>query len=114
MVSVLKKNLSDSVWTGGNDILSEGVWRWGNTPIGPYTAWYGDNPSSNDGNEHCLELRRDGNFLWNDNNCNARHYFVCEHGQYWFNYILFIELNRLARLASIIGGRHMELVNEII
>ncbi|BFZ21793.1 hypothetical protein BsWGS_24832 [Bradybaena similaris] len=79
IVSELELQNMGSVWTGGNDIQNEGVWRWENKPIGSYTAWYGTNPSNSDDNEDCLELRNDEHFRWNDIDCNAGNHVVCEH-----------------------------------
>ncbi|HVK72250.1 MAG TPA: lectin-like protein [Kofleriaceae bacterium] len=74
-------------WTGGNDRLSEGQWRWpdgaqfwqgtsGGAPVGGlYNTWDSGEPN-NDSDEDCLELRT--NSRANDGQCSGAKPFVCE------------------------------------
>lgn len=66
-----------TVWIGGNDRENEGhfVWSRDGNPI-TFTNWDSGNPDNYNGNEDCIEMRRDG--IWNDRRCDHRTLFVCE------------------------------------
>jgi hypothetical protein len=55
------------IWTGGNDMASEGHWTWvgtGRVVGGPdgagYTDWLPGQPDNHNGDQHCLYARADG------------------------------------------------------
>ncbi|XP_062575880.1 perlucin-like [Saccostrea cucullata] len=67
-------------WLGGTDIQIEGEWVWtGNVEaFGTYKNWSPGEPNNAGSNEHCLEMDMNGNYQWNDNNCQNRFNFICE------------------------------------
>ncbi|XP_060077906.1 TATA-binding protein-associated factor 2N-like [Ylistrum balloti] len=69
-------------WTDGVDLLTEGEWRWAGERgesqlIDGYTNWAPGQPD-NAGGEHCLEIRYDFGFDWNDHGCSEKKDFICE------------------------------------
>ncbi|XP_041354493.1 perlucin-like [Gigantopelta aegis] len=68
------------VWTGGNDMFSEGRWTWLNSGIKfTYTNWHPGNPSNSWGQENCMQLHLSGGVhKWNDRDCLHKTYFICE------------------------------------
>eukprot|EP00964_Phaeocystis_antarctica_P126175 scaffold89893_cov42-Phaeocystis_antarctica.AAC.1 len=78
----------DSVWIGGTDAASEGVWVWSpsNTPLS-YTNWYPGEPSNSAG-EDCLEvslatLVTNPDYVryyskWNDVPCTRKKKYFCQ------------------------------------
>lgn len=43
-----------------------------------FSDWASAEPNILNGNENCIELRKQFNFKWNDNWCDFPNYFVCE------------------------------------
>ncbi|XP_062610971.1 hepatic lectin-like, partial [Saccostrea cucullata] len=64
-------------WMGGTDEESEGTFIWvhSNTTLN-YTHWDTGEPNNGGTGENCVELLPEG--VWNDNNCDSSHYYVCE------------------------------------
>ena len=67
----------NSVWIGGTDAASEGVWVWSpsNTPLS-YTNWNTGEPNNQGGAEDCMIFQTDG--TWNDGTCSAKIKYVCQ------------------------------------
>lgn len=69
------------MWTGANDMSSEGKWTWVGTqrPV-TFTFWRAGEPDNHNGDQHCMYLRADGgDSRWDDWHCRAaRLTFVCE------------------------------------
>jgi hypothetical protein len=77
----------DFIWLGGDDIATDGSWRWqddelfwtgsstGSAPTGVYTNWYPGYPRGGS-NVDCLEMRDDG--TWDDKQCTQGKRYVCE------------------------------------
>ncbi|XP_072396194.1 C-type lectin mosGCTL-7-like [Diabrotica undecimpunctata] len=65
-------------WIGGTRLVDGFSWVW--MPYGSqidYTKWSNGQPS--DINEKCLQLWiTDNKLTWNDRDCNAEFYFICE------------------------------------
>lgn len=68
-------------WTGGNDIETEGSYKWdhSNTNI-HFTNWHPTEPSNLIPDEaltrDCIDILRTG--LWNDRPCSYLNSFICE------------------------------------
>ena len=67
-----------SYWLGGNDIETEGVFKWvkSDHPM-TYTDWSPGQPDGLEG-EDCMEMRGAFQYHWNDLPCNIPHHFICE------------------------------------
>ena len=66
--------------SGLNDLKSEGAYQWiDGTNITVKSNWENDEPNNLDGNEDCVEVRKDGK--WNDQNCLRLNGFICERRQ---------------------------------
>lgn len=64
-------------WTGGNDIESEGNFKWiGSEQPFTYTNWMTGQPDPAE--QDCVEIRGVSNFKWHDETCNHSHLFICE------------------------------------
>lgn len=66
----------ETVWIGGNDVVTEGTWVWEDGSPWSYINWASGEPN-NVGNEDCLALRTFDAF-WNDSACSLPLYSVCE------------------------------------
>ena len=74
----------NSVWIGGTDKDSEGMWTWSpsGTPL-PYTNWagpeygYGGQPD-NFGDQDCLAFNWGSPGLWDDAACTLKKKYVCQ------------------------------------
>jgi hypothetical protein len=63
-------------WTGLNDIVSEGVWKWQDgSLLGSYRNWSASEPNGGAA-ESCMMMWPSG--LWNDLNCTWTVPFLCE------------------------------------
>ena len=88
---------NESAWFGGNDIASEGDWRWSggpeaNAPFwsgdssgsavgGAFTSWEDTMPDNYNGIENCAEFYNSGGGIWNDQDCASAHqYYLVEYG----------------------------------
>ena len=81
-----------SYWLGGNDIETEGVFKWVKSDLPmTYTDWSPGQPDDA-GGEDCMELRGAFQYHWNDLPCNIPHHFICE-APYVYLTILFPGLN---------------------
>jgi len=88
ITDILTKNNVGSVWLGGQDTDTEGIWKWigsGNTfwnqyeqdGTDHYTNWRDDEPNNTE-NEDCMTLNREG---WNDVPCDTeRAALIIEYG----------------------------------
>ncbi|XP_055999170.1 neurocan core protein-like [Ostrea edulis] len=66
-------------WTGGNDILVDGDYKWHHSSSTmDFENWNQNQPNGNHNGEDqdCVELLK--NDEWNDENCNTRNSFICE------------------------------------
>uniref|UniRef100_A0A8D8NAE4 Perlucin n=1 Tax=Culex pipiens TaxID=7175 RepID=A0A8D8NAE4_CULPI len=73
------------VWLGASDLANEGYFHWHATGKRVfYSNWADGQPNNLGGGEHCMEATMIGDtyygfkWLWNDLNCSAAQYFVCE------------------------------------
>ncbi|XP_022295727.1 perlucin-like [Crassostrea virginica] len=67
-----------SYWLGGNDIETEGVFKWVKSDhTMTYTDWSPGQPDGLEG-EDCMEMRGAFQYHWNDLPCNIPHHFICE------------------------------------
>lgn len=71
-------------WIGGSDLAEEGTFTWtsSNKRL-TYADWGPNEPNNKDGNENCMELFHNskwkgGIWMWNDNICEFKAYFICE------------------------------------
>ncbi|XP_055618599.1 perlucin-like [Toxorhynchites rutilus septentrionalis] len=76
-------NVSTDIWIGGSDLAEEGNFYWhatGNRIV--FTNWKKNQPDNGQKNEHCMEIRyipeHSWDWHWNDRDCKAARYFVCE------------------------------------
>lgn len=66
-------------WVGGTNLGTKPQFYWmGQENKLEYTNWHTNEPSTPNGNENCIELRKKVDFLWNDAACHLKKYFVCE------------------------------------
>ncbi|KAK3095118.1 hypothetical protein FSP39_010525 [Pinctada imbricata] len=72
-------------WLGATDIINEGEWTWTKSATlvkaGNFTDWspgQPDNGGSNDDDEHCMCVKGDYHYHWNDDNCEHLKHFICE------------------------------------
>ncbi|XP_041356524.1 perlucin-like [Gigantopelta aegis] len=68
-------------WIGANDLQSEGHVQWmskGSPKDLNYTNWYPGQPDNAGGVEHCIEVRKEFGFRWNDWQCFHHAGFICE------------------------------------
>jgi len=77
VVNELKKMHVANAWIGLNDILKEGEFRWAAGARDAYHN-FGHNEPNGQRRENCVEVRKDWNGKWNDNNCGKRNAFVCQ------------------------------------
>ncbi|XP_041365176.1 perlucin-like protein [Gigantopelta aegis] len=75
----------DHVWTGGNDLLFEGEWRWiGSGENMAYTDWYPGDPNNvvhgDKHDEDCVEMFPGPKleYKWYDEDCTKSNLFICE------------------------------------
>ena len=87
-------NTKGSIWTGGNDLETEGAWIWAATgePF-QHNQWITDQPNNQDNKQHCLELSSNGRYLWNDDLCSRQNNFICEYKLIWWRTSLVSELS---------------------
>ncbi|CAC5395278.1 unnamed protein product [Mytilus coruscus] len=66
-------------WLGGTDIVTEGIWMWTTSQtLFTFTDWNDNNPSNDGGSEHCLEMRYQIDYKWNDNYCDETCNYICQ------------------------------------
>ncbi|GDX78720.1 hypothetical protein LBMAG42_05310 [Deltaproteobacteria bacterium] len=67
-------------WFGLNDRAAEGVYAWDGGSDSPYTNWRAGEPNDFGGSEDCAWYATTGGGEWNDKDCSAMAYFVCQEG----------------------------------
>ncbi|XP_019645252.1 PREDICTED: perlucin-like [Branchiostoma belcheri] len=69
-----------SFWFGLHDRDYEGQWTWvDGTALGDgYTAWIPGQPDNSRDRQDCVYYRGDWNYLWDDRECNAAYFFICQ------------------------------------
>jgi hypothetical protein len=88
----LQERMGSWMWIGGSDSTSEGEWGWtggpenntifwsgGSAVDDAYTLWQTLQPDNN-GEEDCLELRRNSSISWNDEKCGNGRPYIIEYG----------------------------------
>ncbi|KAG8275741.1 mannose binding [Homalodisca vitripennis] len=80
---IVKSGLGTQFWISGAEYSHQGHWTWMSTgrPFN-FTDWSPGQPDNYQGvagGEHCLELREDYQYLWNDGNCPKPHFPICEY-----------------------------------
>ena len=67
-------------WIGLSDVEREGTFRWVDGSLVVFSHWYPGEPNNNGQNEDCAQLNTSYgcNDMWNDNQCTANTYFICE------------------------------------
>ncbi len=70
----------EAYWLGADDLKQEGTYIWAETgETLAYSRWNGEQPNNLiGGTEHCLEMRREYNYTWNDLSCDSNISFICE------------------------------------
>ncbi|XP_051980253.1 ladderlectin-like isoform X2 [Xyrauchen texanus] len=70
--------VSSRAWIGGHDGEVDGQWMWTDGSVFDFTYW-GSKEPNNDNNvpENCLEISRDGERRWNDEQCSTLMGFLC-------------------------------------
>ncbi|XP_062599603.1 perlucin-like [Saccostrea cucullata] len=63
-------------WIGATDIDNEGTFTWNRHTNVTFSNWRNNQPNNWGGNQHCVEICRNG--FWNDLNCNTNSAFICE------------------------------------
>ncbi|KAG7165265.1 C-type lectin domain family 4 member F-like 4, partial [Homarus americanus] len=83
LISLLNSfNVGEHLWLGGSDLATEGVWHdVSSKPINLRSSlWSESEPNDYGGNEDCVHLRyKEGEYGWNDVNCEYTYNFICEH-----------------------------------
>ncbi|XP_058461646.1 perlucin-like [Malaya genurostris] len=76
-------NDTTNIWIGGSDLAEEVNFYWLSTGkrVG-YSNWRKNQPDNDQNTDHCMEIRynpvQGWNWHWNDQDCKAIRYFVCE------------------------------------
>ena len=65
-------------WFGLTDVAGEGVWIYGDGGGAAYTDWSDGEPNNCCGGEHCVQMRADRSYRWNDAACFSAASTVCE------------------------------------
>ncbi|KAL4239465.1 hypothetical protein ACF0H5_000280 [Mactra antiquata] len=70
--------LTFDVWTGGNDLETEGIFLWSDgSPVPIKGSWYEGDPNNYFGGQHCMELA-EPHTLWKDAVCVLAALSICE------------------------------------
>jgi hypothetical protein len=72
--------LGGNFWTSGHKDLN-GNWKWVNGNEVSYTKWDEHQPDNLGGNQNCIQVWNaypEGNWKWDDMNCNHINFVVCE------------------------------------
>ena len=96
LVAALSAVTADGGWTGANDLVTEGDWRWpddeafwsgdeyGSAVGGAYVNWNSGEPNDHNGSEECSSIYGATNSTssrrgkWNDASCSGSMPFICE------------------------------------
>ncbi|CAG2224155.1 unnamed protein product [Mytilus edulis] len=74
-------NQCQAFWLGGSDKVTEGVWVWTTSGQGfTVTNWHTrtvHEPNNSNGDEHCLDMHKNLDYEWNDDNCQNKNRFIC-------------------------------------
>lgn len=66
-------------WLGGHDKIKENEWRWySNSDMISVTSWARGQPDNYLGSEHCLHIRWDYSYNWNDAKCGLDRRYICQ------------------------------------
>jgi hypothetical protein len=67
---------------GLTDLEKEGEFKWKRSgKMASFTDWSIPGPSNTGGNENCVQYHYQSGYQWNDINCDATMYFICEKKQ---------------------------------
>ena len=69
--------IQKGVWTGLNDIGSEGMFQWSDKSELNYTSWGTAKPNAANKLDDCVKME---NSKWNDVSCGQQLSFACERG----------------------------------
>ncbi|XP_034558608.1 macrophage mannose receptor 1-like isoform X2 [Notolabrus celidotus] len=76
VISQLGYGPNDELWTGLNDIRTEGLFDWSDHSAVTFTAWEYGTPAVSTDSEDCVLIRgQNGN--WADRSCDEKHGFIC-------------------------------------
>ena len=77
MMSVIK--FKHNIWTSGTDVDVERQFVWSETGKHlQYTNWRRNQPDNAGEKEACLESCNDHQWKWNDHQCIAKNFLMCE------------------------------------
>jgi len=80
MTTLAKAHGQKKYWLGGDEIASEGTWRWHDQSAWEYTHFAGGQPNDWPGwVQECLVLRQSSNYHWHDNLCHKQRWAMCKH-----------------------------------
>ena len=66
-------------WIGTTDKLNENVWFWHTSGKAmSFTDWSPNEPNNHSRGEHCLQLKKNYDFLWNDAKCQLKQPSICQ------------------------------------
>ncbi len=73
---------NNDVWIGLQDKTHTGNWScWNSGSLVEYSNWHNNQPNNYEGVQYCAELGKENwEGKWNDEGCEVRQKFVCEHG----------------------------------
>merc|ERR1719367_433082 len=63
-------------WIGFTDFLNEGTFAWVDESVVSYTNWRSGQPNNGNNNQHCTQIRPDGD--WDDVICDKNQQYVCQ------------------------------------
>lgn len=67
-------------WLGGDEIATEGEWRWHDKSEWGFTNFKEGQPNNWEGfNQECLVIKKKTDYQWHDNLCDKRRHAICKH-----------------------------------
>ncbi|BFZ21795.1 hypothetical protein BsWGS_24834 [Bradybaena similaris] len=79
LVSQLKERKISVAWIGANDLLEEGIFRWGSSRENvSLSYWRAGEPNNVGPTSQCANIVAEWNYDWNDGNCHDQNRIVCE------------------------------------